>query len=141
MDTSEEWVPLPPPCACHCVPREKDLQVQVEASLHSCEILPALNVPHPPVHPDVIFALDPMSSSVMNDVQIRTYNLDKSEPEMCGNRIHCYAQLLLNLKEEKTVFVVETLAGPIMPQMNIDKTIIVDMGVPVLSDTKKVQEG
>ena len=41
-----------------------------------------------------IYALDLTPSSAMADVQMRIYNSDKSEPEMCGNGICCYAQFL-----------------------------------------------
>eukprot|EP00588_Corethron_pennatum_P036366 CAMPEP_0194348186 /NCGR_PEP_ID=MMETSP0171-20130528/106396_1 /TAXON_ID=218684 /ORGANISM="Corethron pennatum, Strain L29A3" /LENGTH=393 /DNA_ID=CAMNT_0039115507 /DNA_START=594 /DNA_END=1775 /DNA_ORIENTATION=+ len=81
----------------------------------------------------VIFALDPTPSSATADVRMRIYNSDGSEPEMCGNGIRCYAQFLKDLGEEKATFVVETLAGPIMPQMNADRTITVDMGEPILN--------
>ena len=60
---------------------------------------------------------------------------------MCGDGIRSYAQLLQNLKEKKTTFMVETLTGLIMLQLNIEKTITVDIGVPVLLATKKVPEG
>jgi len=81
----------------------------------------------------VIFALDPTPSSATADVRMRIYNSDGSEPEMCGNGIRCYAQFLKDLGEEKATFVVETLAGPIVPQMNTDGTITVDMGEPILN--------
>jgi len=81
----------------------------------------------------VIFALDPTPSSATADVRMRIYNSDGSEPEMCGNGIRCYAQFLKDLGEEKATFVVETLAGPIVPQMNADGTITVDMGEPILN--------
>eukprot|EP00587_Corethron_hystrix_P008304 CAMPEP_0113314698 /NCGR_PEP_ID=MMETSP0010_2-20120614/10650_1 /TAXON_ID=216773 ORGANISM="Corethron hystrix, Strain 308" /NCGR_SAMPLE_ID=MMETSP0010_2 /ASSEMBLY_ACC=CAM_ASM_000155 /LENGTH=330 /DNA_ID=CAMNT_0000171027 /DNA_START=69 /DNA_END=1061 /DNA_ORIENTATION=- /assembly_acc=CAM_ASM_000155 len=81
----------------------------------------------------VIFALRPSSADSDFDVRMRIYNSDGSEPEMCGNGIRCYAQFLKDLGEEAGTFRVETLAGPIVPVMNDDGTITVDMGEPVLA--------
>jgi len=55
---------------------------------------------------------------------------------MYEHGIRCSAQFLQDLGEEKATFVLETLAGSIVPQMNDDKMITVDIGEPVLSATR-----
>ena len=78
----------------------------------------------------VIFALQPKVSD--HDFAMRIYNSDGSEPEMCGNGIRCMAQFLKDLGEEQNSYRIETLAGTIIPVMNDDGTITVDMGEPIL---------
>ena len=63
---------------------------------------------------------------------MRIYNSDGSEPEMCGNGIRCFAQFLQDLGEDAETYRINTLAGPIIPVMNSDGTITVDMGEPIL---------
>lgn len=82
----------------------------------------------------VIFALQPPESTF--DFKMRIYNSDGSEPEMCGNGIRCMAQFLKDLGEEATSYNIHTLAGKIVPVMNDDGTITVDMGEPILAATK-----
>jgi diaminopimelate epimerase len=81
----------------------------------------------------VIFALKPPSSEY--DFSMRIYNSDGSEPEMCGNGIRCFAQFLKDLGADSESYRVNTLAGPIIPVMNADGTITVDMGEPILKST------
>jgi diaminopimelate epimerase len=76
----------------------------------------------------VIFALQSHSQ----DFQMRIYNSDGSEPEMCGNGIRCMAQFLRDLGETADRYSIETRAGLIVPVMKDDGTITVDMGEPVL---------
>jgi diaminopimelate epimerase len=78
----------------------------------------------------VIFALRPSSNNF--DFAMRIYNSDGSEPEMCGNGIRCLAQFLQDLGETQKSYNIQTLAGPIVPVMNDDGTITVDMGEPIL---------
>lgn len=72
------------------------------------------------------------------DVQMRIYNSDGSEPEMCGNAIRCFAKYVYE-KEIITqkAFSVETLAGIIKPELIIEHGEItgvrVDMGKPGLN--------
>mmetsp|Transcript_7346 Transcript_7346/g.8535 ORF Transcript_7346/g.8535 Transcript_7346/m.8535 type:complete len:340 (+) Transcript_7346:88-1107(+) len=80
----------------------------------------------------VIFALKPPSDGDY-DFSMRIYNSDGSEPEMCGNGIRCFAQFLKDLGADAESYVVNTLAGPIIPVMNNDGTITVDMGPPILN--------
>lgn len=66
--------------------------------------------------------------------QMRIYNSDGSEPEMCGNGIRCLAKFMQDLRiptvEDK--YSIQTGAGLIVPQMNADGQIAVDMGTPIL---------
>jgi len=78
----------------------------------------------------VIFALKPPSDDY--DFSMRIYNSDGSEPEMCGNGIRCFAQFLKDLGADAESYQVNTLAGRIIPVMNDDGTITVDMGEPIL---------
>ena len=79
----------------------------------------------------VIFALKPPSDDY--DFSMRIYNSDGSEPEMCGNGIRCFAQFLKDLGADAESYQVNTLAGRIIPVMNDDGTITVDMGEPILN--------
>jgi diaminopimelate epimerase len=83
----------------------------------------------------VIFALQPKDAAT-HDFAMRIYNSDGSEPEMCGNGIRCMAQFLKDLGEEKESYQIDTLAGTIVPVMNADGTITVDMGLPILEGAK-----
>lgn len=80
----------------------------------------------------VIFAL----RSDDYDFSMRIFNSDGSEPEMCGNGIRCMAQFLHDLGEGQDQYDIETLAGLIVPVMNADGTITVDMGPPILTGSK-----
>jgi diaminopimelate epimerase len=82
----------------------------------------------------VIFALRPPSDQF--DFRMRIYNSDGSEPEMCGNGIRCMAQFLKDLGEDASTYNIDTLAGNIVPVMNIDGSITVDMGEPILDAVK-----
>jgi len=81
----------------------------------------------------VIFALAPPEGQESEyDFSMRIYNSDGSEPEMCGNGIRCLAAFLKDLGEDSPSYRINTLAGPIIPVMNSDGTITVDMGPPIL---------
>jgi diaminopimelate epimerase len=82
----------------------------------------------------VIFALAPPDTD--HDFTMRIYNSDGTEPEMCGNGIRCMAQFLKDLGETKKSYNIHTLAGLIVPVMNDDGTITVDMGEAVLEAAK-----
>jgi len=79
----------------------------------------------------VIFALAPPEGSDY-DFSMRIYNSDGSEPEMCGNGIRCLAAFLRDLGESNQSYNINTLAGPIVPVMNEDGGVTVDMGEPIL---------
>lgn len=78
----------------------------------------------------VIFALK--SPDDNHDFTMRIYNSDGTEPEMCGNGIRCMAQFLKDLGEEAKSYRIHTLAGTIVPVLNDDGSITVDMGEPIL---------
>jgi diaminopimelate epimerase len=84
----------------------------------------------------VIFALPAKASC---DWEMRIYNSDSSEPEMCGNGIRCMAQFVAALEGtqglEKT-FSIHTLAGKIVPTLLKNGNIRVDMGKPELVGQK-----
>lgn len=70
------------------------------------------------------------------DYTMRIFNSDGSEPEMCGNGIRCFAKYLAALEGldniEKT-YKVHTLAGSIIPTIQADGQVTVDMGQPILA--------
>ena len=85
----------------------------------------------------VIFALSPPEGKESEyDFSMRIYNSDGSEPEMCGNGIRCLAAFLKDLGEDAKEYRIHTLAGTIIPVMNDDGTITVDMGEPILEASK-----
>lgn len=65
------------------------------------------------------------------------YNSDGSIAQMCGNGIRCFAKYVhekgLIAKSE---FSVDTLAGVIIPKLNDDGTITVNMNKPILNPAK-----
>ena len=69
------------------------------------------------------------------EVRMRIFNADGSEPEMCGNGIRCLARFLADSDGDQPGrrWQVETLAGRIVPELQADGTIRVDMGAPLLS--------
>lgn len=79
--------------------------------------------------------------SEKHDFKMRIFNFDGSEAQMCGNGIRCFAKYVYeNQLIDKTKFLVETLAGEIVPELifNQEKTkriegVKVDMGKPRLS--------
>ena len=84
-----------------------------------------------------------VNNSKSHDIKFRIFNPDGTEPEMCGNGIRCYAKFVYDKKIiSKKVFEVETLAGTIIPTVNVNEnniveTVRVDMGIPVL-DAKSI---
>ena len=78
----------------------------------------------------VIFALPGEGDT---DYQMRIFNSDGSEPEMCGNGIRCLARFLADLEgKTETVYRIQTLAGTIVPTVRSDGQVTVDMGEPRL---------
>jgi diaminopimelate epimerase len=81
----------------------------------------------------VIFLLPGESGA---NYTMRIYNSDGSEPEMCGNGIRCLARFIADL-EGKTgadtqTYTIQTLAGLITPEVQIDGQVRVNMGPPRL---------
>ncbi len=84
----------------------------------------------------VIFALPGKQGA---DYTMRIFNSDGSEPEMCGNGIRCMAKYLEALETESGdppkaphSYKIYTLAGLIVPTLQPDGQITVDMGEPRL---------
>ncbi|NJD54877.1 MAG: diaminopimelate epimerase [Nitrospirae bacterium] len=71
-------------------------------------------------------------NSAKADFQMRIFNADGSEVEMCGNGIRCFAKYIWDRKlSGKSVLEIETAAGIIRPEKAGD-LVRVDMGTPVL---------
>ncbi|MBR6301351.1 diaminopimelate epimerase [bacterium] len=71
------------------------------------------------------------------DIAWYFYNSDGSSAQMCGNGIRCFAKYVYDkglVKSKK--FSVMTLAGVIIPEIQEDGTVKVDMGIPILQDEK-----
>jgi diaminopimelate epimerase len=84
----------------------------------------------------VIFAL---TGKADTDYTMRIYNSDGSEPEMCGNGIRCLAKFIADLEGNTDVhksYQINTLAGLIVPKLEANGEVTVDMGEPELSAPK-----
>ncbi|PHT37696.1 Diaminopimelate epimerase, chloroplastic [Capsicum baccatum] len=79
----------------------------------------------------VIFAMPGVNGT---DYTMRIFNSDGSEPEMCGNGIRCLAKFIAELENfhGKKSFTVHTGAGLIVPEIQEDGKVRVDMGEPIL---------
>jgi len=67
--------------------------------------------------------------------KMRIFNSDGSEPEMCGNGIRCLAKFMQDLQIPplaENQYLIETLAGLMKLQINLDGQVTVDMGEPKL---------
>ena len=81
----------------------------------------------------VIFILP----SEIADFRMQIINNDGSEAEMCGNGIRCFAKAVVEFKlTDKHIFTVETGAGIIIPEIQQDGTVKVNMGEPILEANK-----
>ena len=81
----------------------------------------------------VIFALPGKGDT---EYTMRIYNSDGSEPEMCGNGIRCFAKFIADLSGNTEVnksYRIHTLAGIIIPQLESNGEVTVDMGEPQLT--------
>ncbi|CAM6115521.1 unnamed protein product [Calypogeia fissa] len=83
----------------------------------------------------VIFVLPGTNGS---DYTMRIYNSDGSEPEMCGNGIRCMARFVAELEgtTESRSYTISTLGGLIVPRLQDDGQVCVDMGPPILEAAK-----
>ncbi|MCP9884082.1 diaminopimelate epimerase [Synechococcus sp. ATX 2A4] len=79
----------------------------------------------------VILALPPEQDG---ELRMRIFNADGTEPEMCGNGIRCLARFLADSDGDAPGrrWMVETLAGLIVPELLADGSVRVDMGTPFL---------
>jgi diaminopimelate epimerase len=67
---------------------------------------------------------------------MRIYNSDGSEPEMCGNGIRCLAKFIADLEGNSEInksYRIDTLAGIIIPTLESNGEVTVDMGKPQLT--------
>lgn len=75
--------------------------------------------------------------SQVADARMRIFNLDGTEPEMCGNGIRCFARYIFDKGYvRKNPLTVETLAGILSLQLTFEGEKVtgvrVDMGEPIL---------
>jgi len=82
-----------------------------------------------------------LANSSVADVQMRIFNADGSEAEMCGNGVRCFAKYCYeNGVVKKTEFTVETLAGSRQVWLNVNNNVVqavkVDMGTVVWERNK-----
>lgn len=82
----------------------------------------------------VIFLLKADHNTENNEYRMRIFNSDGSEPEMCGNGIRCLAKFMqdLGIATVAGKYQIHTGAGLIVPQMDNDGQVTVDMGRPFL---------
>ncbi len=68
------------------------------------------------------------------ELRMRIFNADGSEAEMCGNGIRCLARFLADSDGDQPgrTWRMETMAGVIVPELQEDGQIRVDMGLPFL---------
>jgi len=80
----------------------------------------------------IILALPPEGDG---ELRMRIFNADGSEAEMCGNGIRCLARFLADSDGDAPgrSWPIETLAGMIIPVLQDDGQIRVDMGQPMLT--------
>lgn len=81
----------------------------------------------------VIFAMPGKNGC---DYTMRIYNSDGSEPQMCGNGIRCMAKFLREIENksssEEVSYKIWTNAGIIIPRIQSNGAVTVDMGTPIL---------
>lgn len=71
------------------------------------------------------------------DFRYRIFNADGSEVEQCGNGARCFARFVYDKGlTSKHQIVVETAGGLIVPCLNKDGSVTVDMGIPLLAAEK-----
>lgn len=80
----------------------------------------------------IIFALPAQGDA---ELRMRIFNADGSEAEMCGNGIRCLARFLADSDGDAPgrSWTIETPAGLIVPVLQEDGQIRVDMGAPMLT--------
>lgn len=79
----------------------------------------------------------PKTDNVRADISWYFYNSDGTTAQMCGNGMRCFAKYVYDKKlVTKKQFSVETLAGIITPELLENGLVKVNMGKPVLEDSK-----
>src|SRR6266481_4580788 len=67
------------------------------------------------------------------DFRYRIWNADGGEVEQCGNGARCFVRFVHDKRlTKKKEIRVETLSGVIIPRLETDGQVSVDMGAPVL---------
>ncbi len=75
-----------------------------------------------------------IENSATDDLKMRIYNADGSEVEMCGNGIRCFAKYVYDRKiVTSPEMKVETLAGRIIPKVEANGDVRVNMGKAILN--------
>lgn len=79
----------------------------------------------------VIFVMPGINGA---DYTMRIFNSDGSEPEMCGNGVRCFARFIAEVENLQGThsFKIHTGAGLIIPEIQDDGKVKVDMGQPIL---------
>ena len=86
---------------------------------------------------DGLIVINPSDITSNTDTSWRILNSDGTEPQMCGNGIRCFAKYVYqNGIVNKKRFSVQTLAEIIIPTIQDNDEIMVDMGEPVLIPEK-----
>jgi diaminopimelate epimerase len=71
------------------------------------------------------------------DIAWYFYNSDGTTAQMCGNGMRCFAKYVWDKKlVKKKQFSVKTLAGVIKPEIQEDGLVRVNMGTPILEESK-----
>lgn len=86
---------------------------------------------------DGLIIVNPPDYQTDADTSWRIFNSDGSEPQMCGNGIRCFARYVYEkgiVKKKK--FSVQTQAGIIIPEIQDNGEIMVDMGEPIFEAEK-----
>ncbi len=73
-------------------------------------------------------------TGVERNINMKIFNSDGSQAEMCGNGIRCLVRYLLDMNQisHKQELRISTLAGLIKASIDKDKFVTVDMGTPSL---------
>lgn len=108
-----------------------DYEEFLKTNLEKNELAKKLCDRHFGIGADGLIIVNP--NNVKTDIAWFFYNSDGSVAQMCGNGIRCFAKYVrqkgLVSKDE---FSVETLAGTIIPKINEDGSVTVNMNKPVL---------
>jgi len=87
---------------------------------------------------DGLIVVNPPEIKAKTDTSWKIFNSDGTEPQMCGNGIRCFAKYVYDKKiVKKKKFTVSTLAGTIVPEIQDNGEVKVDMGEPIF-ETEKI---
>jgi diaminopimelate epimerase len=114
----------------------------IPADIHWPTLAAMLCDRHFGIGADGMIAVMPASNTDQFDLKFLYFNSDGSVAEMCGNGIRCFARFVVDEEiwpatiedsNQGIRFRVETLAGLIIPTVNPDGSVTVDMGKPILT--------